>query len=178
MAIRFIFVSALLVPMLLGAAVPATAASARRDTPETVRRLLDCRKVAETAARLACFDREGANVAEAVESQELIVADKTEVSRARRSLFGLTLPGLAIFGTDNVREEVKEIDAVLKETRRGPDRNWRMVLEDGSRWIQTDALLIPRDPRPGMPIRIRRAAGGSFLANISGQIAVRVARVN
>ena len=71
----------------------------------------------------------------------------------------------------------QEIEATITAARPSRTAGWRFVLDDGSTWLQTDAIGFRRDPKPGMKIRIRRAAMGSYLANVEGQLAVRVKRV-
>ena len=152
--------------------------------PAAIQRMLDCRKIADGTARLACFDAEAGTVGAAIERKDLVVADREQIRTARRSLFGLSLPSFNLFGRgddENAKEdraEFAELTATITSTRKRPDRNWVFILEDGAKWVQTDTRDIPRDPRPGMKIHIKRAAVGSFLANIDGQIAVRVHREN
>lgn len=154
-------------------------ASATAEPPRAIRSLLECRALAERDARLACFDREAAAFDTALRERNVVVADREAVKEARRGIFGLTLPNISLFGRDD--DETVRVDAIeakITEARKGLDRNWRFVLEDGSRWTQTDALQMARDPKPGMGMKIRKAAAGSFLGNIDGQTAVRVRRMN
>jgi hypothetical protein len=156
-----------------------TAGAAADAPPRAIRSLLECRSIADAGVRLACFDREAAAFDVAVRERNVVVADREAVKEARRGLFGLTLPSISLFGRDDdERVRVDAIEAKITETRKGPDRNWRFVLEDGSRWAQTDARTFAREPRPGMAIAIRKAAAGSFFGNVDGQVAVRVRRVN
>ncbi|WP_353218230.1 hypothetical protein [Sandarakinorhabdus sp.] len=167
-------------------AAPANAAEKlAQPPPAVVRKLLDCRSLTDTAQRLACLDTGVAALAEAVEKRDVLVADREQVKAARRGLFGIALPSFKLFGDGKADGEdtddqgaLKQIEAKLTSARAGAGGNWRLVLDDGSIWVQTDGGTLARDPRPGMPIRIRRAAVGSYLANIDGQIAVRVRRIN
>ncbi|WP_017666830.1 hypothetical protein [Sandarakinorhabdus sp. AAP62] len=169
-------------------AAPALAADKPKNAPPAVvQKLLDCRALTDSAARLACLDAGVAALAAAVEKRDVVVADREEVKKARRGLFGIALPNLNLFGggkDDGDKESsdetgaLKEIEAVVKSARPGANGNWRFVLDDDSVWVQTDGRIFPRDPRAGMKIRIRRAAAGTFLANVDGQIAVRVRRLN
>jgi hypothetical protein len=175
----------LLVIML---SVPAAAADApKAPPPAVVQTLLDCRGIDDAAKRLACLDAGVAALAGAVEKRDVVVTDRAQVNKARRGLFGLAPPGFPLFGGDPRKDKDDDgddrdrvptaIDAVLTAAQPGRDGNWRFTLDDGSRWVQTDALPIRRDPRAGMKVRIRAAAMGSYLANIEGQIAVRVKRL-
>jgi hypothetical protein len=181
------------ITVAFGLAAPSAMAADKpvAPPPAVVQKLLECRAITDTAQRLACLDAGVTALADAVEKRDVVVADRAAVTKARRSLFGIALPSFNLFGNgkddadskdskDQTDElgALKEIEATLKAARPGAGRNWRFVLDDDSVWVQTDGRQIPRDPRAGMQIRIRRAAVGTFLANIDGQIAVRVRRLN
>lgn len=169
-----------LVTLLSGAIVASPAGAAERDPPPAaLQKLLECRTVAEATSRLACFDAQVAKIETAVASDELVVADRAQINKAKRTLFGLNLPTISIFSSKNEdKVEITEIESVIASTRLGPDKNWRFVLTDGSKWTQTDRRTMTPDPRKDMPIKIRRAAMGSYLANVGKQVAVRVVREN
>ena len=169
------------------AALAATAAPAaaqepeqepEQERPQALTRLAECRNVQGEAERLACYDREVAAFEAAEQSRELVVMDRQQVRRTRRTLFGLVLPNLDIFGDNNADEEegVSALETTLRAASEDAHGKWLLVLEDGARWRQIDTRNLPRDPRGGHTIRIRRAAMGSYLANIDGQVAIRVRR--
>lgn len=178
---------AILLAALIIAAPAAAADKPKQAPPAVVQKLLDCRALTDSAARLACLDAGVAALAGAVESREVLVADKEEVKKARRGLFGLALPTFNLFGADkdevaegekkDERGALTEIEATIKAARPSRTAGWRFELDDGSTWLQTDAINMRRDPKPGMKIRIRRAAMGSYLANVEGQVAIRVRRI-
>ena len=62
------------------AAVMATGAGARKipntGTPQSMQQLIACRSIADSAQRLACYDRQATIVSEALASRELVVIDK------------------------------------------------------------------------------------------------------
>ena len=158
-------------------AQPSPAAGPLDAPPAAFVRAVQCRGIADPQERLACYDREVAVLAEAVRSSEIRVVDRQQVRRARRSLFGLALPDLNIFGGDD-EDGSSEINTRIRSAVQTGDRRWLFVLEDGARWLQLDNIRITPDPLAGHTIRIRRAAMGSFLANVNGQRAVRVRRQN
>jgi hypothetical protein len=164
--------------LFAAAAAPAAAQPPEAERPEALTRLVGCRAVQSEAERLACYDREVAAFEAAEQSRQLVVMDRQQVRRTRRSLFGLVLPDLDIFGDDNPDEEegVSALETTLRSARQDAFGKWVLVLEDGARWHQIDSRELAREPRAGHPIRIRRAAMGSYLANIDGQIAIRVRR--
>ncbi len=113
----------------------------------------------------------------------MVVVDRAQVRAARRSLFGLTLPNLAILdgGAKDAEEKGEgftEIETTIGRAYRGSDGHWVMVLADGAKWLQTDTRELPGDPAAGKKIHIRKAALGSYFANINGGIAIRVQRQN
>ena len=61
----------------------------------------------------------------------------------------------------------------------GPAARCVRVLSDlGARWVQIDAQVMRKNPERGNEIKIREAAMGSYFANINGQRAIRMRRVN
>jgi hypothetical protein len=104
-------------------------------------------------------------------------------SKARKGLFGLTLPDLGLFGGKDAEEKdpdqegISKIESTIRSAGQNAEGNWVITLEDGAKWVQTEAKSI-RTPKPGQPIRIRKAALGSFFANIDGQTAIRMKRQN
>ncbi len=176
MSLRKAMIAALLAA---GAAWPAAAQDLSGQEPEVLTRLGACRTVQGDSERLACYDQAVAALEQARSQNQLVVMDRQQIRRARRSIFGLTLPDLDIFGGgDEADEEVSVLETTIRSVSRNGLGKWSFVLEDGARWIQLDSRELPRDPDPGDSIRIRRALMGSFLANVDGQTAIRVRRVN
>jgi hypothetical protein len=162
-------------------AVPIASASAqtvrREPPPAAFARTVQCRAVTNGQERLACYDREVAALEQAERSNEIRVVDRQQVRQTRRTLFGLTLPNINIFGGDDGGESVTEISSTIRSFTQDPYGKYTFVLEDGARWRQTDTRdIIP--PKVGQPIRIRQATMGSFLANVNRQVGMRVRRVN
>lgn len=138
--------------------------------------VVQCRAITDAAERLACFDRSVGALAAAQQSKDLYVADKDAMREARRGLFGFNLPKMRIFGDDDMEKDVDAIDstiAAFNESQRG----YVFTLKDGARWRQTDSVYMDR-PKVGAPIRIKRAALGSFFGSISGRPGFRIERVN
>lgn len=167
--------------VLLFVAAPSAAQqrvdAPREAPPAAFSRAVQCRTVADPQERLACYDREVAALEAAEAASQIRVVDRAQIQRTRRTLFGLVLPDLNIFGGDDRdREAVSEINSTIRSVSQDPYGKYTFTLEDGARWVQTDSRNINIAPRVGQPIRIRRAAAGSFLANVNRQIAVRVRR--
>ncbi len=170
--------AALLALVALALAAPASAQKAGEKRSQVLSRVVDCRKLEDGQARLACYDREVAAMEVAEARKDVVVVDREQLRKTRRTLFGLTLPNLSVFGDDNDDQEgVQRIETTIKAVSQNPYGKWILTLEDGARWAQLDSIELPIDPRPGHPIKIRRAAMGSYLANIKDQNAIRVRRM-
>lgn len=156
-----------------GARAPMTVAP----PPAPITRLLACQSLTEAAARLACFDRESAAINTAVSRRDIVVIDRESVRSSRRSLFGLSLPSLAVFGGDD-KDELKQIDGVLSGTGRNRDGGYIFKLEDGSRWTQVDDRPFALEPRSGEKVIVKKAAMGSYMLVVARQPGVRVQRLN
>jgi hypothetical protein len=164
---------ALAAPLSSAAAPPA-----KRERPPIITRLVDCRAIASAAERLACYDREVAAVDQAVASDTLMVMDRQQVRKTRASLFGLTLPNLGIFSDGEGDEEgIARIETTIKRVSTNPNGQWILELADGARWMQIDSRTMGADPRANDKIVIRKAAMGSYLANIGRATAIRVRRI-
>lgn len=148
-------------------------------TPEAVKRLFECRNIADPTDRLACFDRESAIVEQATEADDLVMADREQLTEARKGLFGFSVPKLRLFdrGTEEERA-IDQIEGVIASRRLSANGKLVVTLEDGSRWAQTDETPIPGSVNPGDPITIKRAAVGSFLAKIGTKRSFRIQRLN
>lgn len=171
--------SAFLIALLPMAALAAGPAKQRpeRPLPSTVAQMFACRSIGDSVARLGCFDREVANFDHAQASGEIVTMDRQNVRATRRSLFGLALPDLSLFGDNSIDANSGVLETTIISTRQGPDGKWSFVLAEGGRWVQLDNREFIDDPASGMPILIRRAAMGSYLANIKKQTAIRIERV-
>ena len=152
------------------------------DTPAPLAELLQCRKLAEASARLACFDAKVAALDIATQKKEIAIVDAAQVRRVHRSLFGFALPKLNLLGGspngDDPEKEIDEIQATVKYASQRADGNWVIVLDDGAQWTQIDGAQLKFDAKPGDAIRIKKAALGSYFARINNQTAIRMQRIN
>lgn len=163
--------------LVLEASGAAAKEPAALQAPPAISRVVACTSLADPGQRLACFDREVAAMNQAQRTGDLVAMDRQQVRKTRRSLFGLSLPDLGLFGDSENDDGPSEIVTTIKAARQDSRGTWTIDLAEGGRWVQIDSRLFVIDPAPGHPIRIRRAALGSYLANVNKQIAVRVRRV-
>ncbi|MES2444976.1 MAG: hypothetical protein V4574_19295 [Pseudomonadota bacterium] len=172
----------LVLTALAGAVLPLScAAQTAPATPAALQNVLQCRAVTDEKARLACFDSTVGQLDAARTSGAVVVVDREEVRKARRGLFGFSLPRLGLFGGGEKggedAEEIKEINGVARSATRNADGGWIITLEDGARWEQTGAMVFGRSPRPGSKVTIKRGVLGSFKMSVDGSPAVKARRI-
>lgn len=143
--------------------------------PAVFQAVMDCSIIENAEERLRCYDVNIPLLRAASQREDIVIADREQVREAKRGLFGITLPELKLFSRDK-EDEINEIESTLASVSSAVGGKWILRLEDGASWIQTDTRRIR--PQPGDSVKIRRAAMGSFLANIDGGIAIRVRRIN
>lgn len=160
--------------------LPALAADGKKvelERPALFTDLVNCRTIANSEERLACFDAKVAALDEAQQKQDIVVTDRETVKEARRGLFGFNLPKIKIFGENDNAEDIDEISSTITSVSTQGGK-WLIVLEDGAKWLQVDSEQLVTYPKPGMPVVLKKAALGSFLVNIRGQRAIRMRRLN
>jgi len=165
--------------VLLSSPLHAKDTPVEQGPPQIFSDVVQCRSIENDQERLACYDDRVAALDTAQKERNLLVVDKEQVRETRKGLFGLTLPAVKIFGgNDDSDEAVNEIEAVIVSVQQVGRGQWAFELDNGAQWVQTDNVRLNIPPRSGKSkIRIRRAAMGSFMANVDGQRAVRVKRV-
>jgi len=156
-------------------AAPDTARSQALDT------MIACRAIAVPADRLACFDRNVDALQTATAKRDIVIVNREDVRKARRSLFGFNIPEMPILGDSNGKagapvEENREITATVRAAEQDRDGNWIVTLDDGAVWHQTHGGPLAVRPRPGTTVTIRRAALGSYFMQVGRQPGVRARR--
>jgi hypothetical protein len=149
-----------------------------RQRPETFEALVRCRSVADEKQRLACYDAAAAALEQAADRHDLVVIDRKQVRETKRTLFGLELPRLSIFGggNDDAADEVKEVEGVVQNAFQDGNGRWVVTLADGATWAQIDNQVVAVRPKPGQKVKIHRGAIGSYIMNINGQPGVKARR--
>ena len=145
--------------------------------------LAACHAIGDGVQRANCYDREYATLRTAVDNGDLVIVDREGVRQTRQSLFGFSLPALAIFGDSGndkkkaaERGELQEISTTLRSARPDQEGRWLMVLDNGSSWRQMSDDVLGHSPRPGDPVVIHRAALGSFIMRVGKQPGFKVRR--
>lgn len=165
--------------LTMSLAIPASAADRKKPTPSPLlKKLVDCRSITVPDERLTCYDREVASLDTAVTEDRVAVVDKEQVREARRSLFGLRLPSLRLFGGDNDSEEVTQVEGVITSVRRQPDGGIAFTLQDGAYWAQTDDRPVTDVVKAGTKVTLKKGALGSYFAAFERSVTVKVKRQN
>lgn len=181
--IQSVLLASAVVASNASAAEPA-AAAAERARPPVFEKLIDCRAIAADAERLACYDKQVAAIDDAEKREDVVVVDRVQIRKTRRSLFGLNLSGVDIFGgkTDEKgqpeEEGVTKIESTVTAVSTTRDGKYLFTLEDNARWQATEAKVTGRRPKAGEAIVIRRGPLGSYIASVGGRPGVKVIRLN
>jgi hypothetical protein len=141
-----------------------------------------CRTKADAAERLACYDKAVDDLSAATASQDVVVVERSEVRKARKGLFGFSLPRIGFLsGREGNKED--EADAVRLETKIASSRSvgygkWRFTLDDGAIWETTEANIGFDDPLPGRTVLLEKGSLGGYFAKVGKGRSVRAKRVN
>jgi len=144
------------------AAPPPKPATAEGRAAE-LQRLLDCRKITDSAQRLACFDAASAAFDQAEAKGDIVVVNREQARKVRRQAFGFSLPSMSLFERGEKPEEIDTVQAKVAAVRQNGAGKWVVRLEDGAVWVQVDSNDITPDPQPGEVAEIKRASLGSYM---------------
>jgi hypothetical protein len=145
--------------------------------------LTRCRELETPAAQLECFQKATSALETAVKSKDVTILDRQDIRKARRSLFGFTLPRIGLFSSGNRddspddRKELEELNTSIASVR--PIANGRVELrlaEDDALWVTTDPMAFP--PKVGAKVRIRKGALGNYFIMAEGSRSVRGIRLH
>ena len=173
-------------PLVLGVAITvlalaqsAPAAKTPRQTSPLVNALDQCRQIADSAQRLACYDRAAPALVNATRAGDVTMVDRSQLRQARRSLFGFNMPKLPFFaGDDSAADMPGELETTIKSVSEFGYNRYRIVLTEGDAvWETTEESVGLRQPRAGQKISIRRGPLGSYFLSINKGRSVKARRV-
>lgn len=173
--------------LLFAAPMAAHAQDAEPPRVQVLQQLYDCRAIADTAERLACYDARVTALQTAETARDIRVVDREQVREAQRGLFGISLAGIGrIFGggdgdgdedSADDNEVIQQIEAILSAVANNGLGKWVYTLDNGQVWIQTDGTISGRSPRSGQHVVIRRGLLGSFTLTVEDRPGTRVRRL-
>jgi hypothetical protein len=166
----------------LTAAMAATSAHAQVDRNAVLNVLVECAKIDDPSARLACYDNNirsaGGVVRQSVPGRDRVQGGGAPIA---------TNEGPSGFGRENIRTNERfsapagQLQSIRPKvsaiTPREPGK-YLVTLEDGAQWVFAQSVNNDyRLPRVGSILEIERGAMGSFLMRFDGQGPVQVIRV-
>lgn len=172
-----------LLPFGLIAALSALSGAAiAKDPPKQsplVGALEACRAIADPAERLACYDKEAGALLTAASKGDVAVVDKSEVRKARKSLFGFAMPKIPFFSGEDTADVVSDtLETTIKSASGIGYGKFRMTIAEGNAvWETTEAYSTMREPRAGDKIVIKRGPLGSYMLRIGSNRGVKGRRV-
>ena len=164
--------------MLVLGAVSTPAAAQKPASNALIDAISACRAQQDDQARLRCYDQASAALAQATEAGNIVVVDREDVRKTRRSLFGFSLPKLPFFsGDDSAKDQQDEITATIASASALGYGKYRVRIEDGAVWETTEGWPTLREPKRGDTVVIKRGSLGSYLMKIDGQRGLKAKRV-
>lgn len=154
----------------------ALAADPAPSNAPAVQAVVDCRKVEDSAARLACYDRSVDAMAKAQASGDLVTLDREQRTVLHKQAFGFNIPTISLLDRGAKDGQADRLTAKVAAAYRDENGRWVIRLEDGAVWAQIDNELVSPDPRPGSTAVIRHAALGSFFMDFDGRPGFRATR--
>ena len=164
------------------ASFAAAPAAAQVDRNAVLNVLVECAKIDDPTARLACYDNNIRNAGGVVRST---VPGQVRVQGGGAPV--AANEGPAGFGRENIRTNERftgpagQLQSIRPKvtavTPREPGK-YLVTLEDGAQWVFAQSVRDDyRVPRVGSILEIERGAMGSFLMRFDGQGPVQVIRV-
>mgnify|MGYP003576411307 CR=1 FL=1 len=117
---------------LAALSVPAVAKDPPKRSP-LVDALGACRAIADPAERVACYDRQAGALLDATSKGDVAVVDKSEVRKARKSLFGFAMPKIPFFSGDDTTDVVSDtLESTVKSANGIGYGKFRMTIAEGN----------------------------------------------
>ena len=141
-----------------------------------LQKLVDCRKITDESQRLTCYDQVTVALDQAEAKGDIVVVDREQARKVRRQMFGFQVPSITLFERGETQEELENVAGEVDVARINGAGKWVIKLKDGAVWTQVDTKELFKDPKPGMPVKIRQASLGSFMMTIGTMGGFRVRR--
>lgn len=155
-----------------------TLSAAQPQQSPAISAIIGCRDQADPQARLRCYDAAAGALATATTSGSIVVLDKEEVRKTRRSLFGFSLPKLPFFTGDKSQdEEQEEIVSQIASARSLRHGMWEMDLGSAGVWRTTEAFRSPKTPKAGDTVKIRAGLLGGYFITVGNARTVKGLRL-
>lgn len=161
--------------------VPALAADTPTPVAKPVAALQQCRTLGDAAARLSCYDKAVDALTAATASNEVVIVERQEVRKARKGLFGFTMPkiGFLTGRADSAEDkaDASELEATITASRQIGYGKWRFTIEGGATWETVEANMGFDDPLPGRKVLLESGSLGSYYAKVGKGRRVQAKRI-
>lgn len=163
------------------AVVAAPPALAQADRTAVLNVLVECAKIDDPTARLACYDnnmtRAGAVARTTIPGRQRVQGGGAPLSAQGPAGFGAEM----LRTPDSPRASAGRMDSIRPKVTAVAEREpgiYLVSLEDGAQWVFAASVgMAYRVPRVGSIVEIERGALGSFLMRVDGQEGIQVRRV-
>ena len=158
-----------LLPIVVVALLAGSASA--KDPPKQsplVGALAACRAITDPTERLACYDKEAGALVTATQAGDVSVVDRAEVRKARKSLFGFSMPNLPFFsGDDSANDASDTLETTVSKASGIGYGKFRITIAEGNAvWETTESYSTMHEPRPGDKVSIKRGPLGSYMLRI------------
>lgn len=176
------------VGLVVLAAMTVSPMTAGAQTPDVLTKLYSCKSITDSTARLKCYDQNIGFVETAQETGNLIAIDKAGARKIQKESFGFNIPSipkLGFFGNKKTKGEkssgddgFQTVTLEIMSAKKLANGRYQFKLKNDQIWVQTEVSRVPiiSKKRTNM-IRIKKAALGSFIAQINGSGGIRVKRI-
>jgi hypothetical protein len=169
------------VALLMTAPVLAAPAPPPVPVAKPVAALQQCRTMTDAAARLACYDKAVDALNAATTAGDVAIVERGEVRKARKGLFGFTLPriGFLTGKPDNAedRADEAELSTTITASRSIGNGKWRFTVEGGAIWETVEANMGFSDPKPGRKVLLEKGSLGAYFATVEKGRRVQAKRI-
>lgn len=178
---RILTAAAVLTPIFLLGAAPLSPAHAQPEggeqAPDYVDALRQCQEITEDPERLACFDNAVTSIVTASDSGEVRVIDREEVRATRRSLFGFSVPDVALLEAEEGEEEDELFETTITSVRYSGRNQIRFTTAEGAVWEMNNVPRRLRRVNEGDTVIFKEASLGFYFVRIEGQTGIKGRRI-
>ena len=172
---RYLTISGLLV------AIPTLAQTPPPPVAKPVAALQQCRTIADPATRVGCYDRAVDALTTASAAGDVVIVERQEVRKARKGLFGFTLPRIGFLtgkpdNAEDVADEA-ELETTITASRGIGYGKWRFTVEGGGIWETVETNSGFSDPLPGRKVTLTKGLLGAYYAKVAGGRRVQAKRI-
>lgn len=140
--------------------------------------VIGCRDQVDPQVRLRCFDAAAVALATATATGSIIVVEREEIRKTRRSLFGFSVPKMSFFSGDRSQEdEQEEIVSQIASVRSLRHGTFEIDLGTAGVWRTTEAFSSPQTPKPYDAVKIRAGMLGGYFITVGNGRTVKGLRV-